>query len=343
MNDLTWGILGTAGIARKAMLPALRAAEGCRLGAIASRDVTRAEAMARDFDIPRAYGSYEALLADPWIDVIYNPLPNHLHVPLTLQALAAGKHVLCEKPLALTLSDARNVTAAAQDAGRVVAEAFMTRHHPQWRRARDMVSSGRIGRLNGVQAMFSYCNNDPGNVRNQKAIGGGGLYDVGCYAVDTARFFFGSEPEAVSCLMDIDPDFGTDRLTTGAARFAGGGQLSFTVSTQSALVQQLTLLGSDGYLVFDAPFNCPADHPARLAVDSGADLLGGGRALLACPPVDQYRLQAETFAQAVRQARPDPATAGDILGNAATLEALARAAQSHRWEAISPTTNHAGD
>ncbi|SDI67872.1 Gfo/Idh/MocA family protein [Alloyangia pacifica] len=343
MKDLSWGILGTAGIARKAMLPALRDAEGCRLGAIASRDVARAEAMAGAFGIPRAYGSYEALLADPEIEVIYNPLPNHLHVPLTLQALAAGKHVLCEKPLALTLAEAREVTTAAQAAGRVVAEAFMTRHHPQWIKARELVSAGRIGRLTGVQALFSYCNDDPQNVRNQKDIGGGGLYDVGCYAVDTARFFFGAEPEAVSCTMDLDPKFGTDRLTTGTARFPGGGQLSFTVSTQSALVQQLTLLGTEGYLVLDAPFNCPPDHPARLALDNGADLLGGGRELLTCPPADQYRLQAESFARAVHQGGFAADAAADTLGNAAALEALTRAAQSHRWEAITSTTGQAGD
>ncbi|MDB6179295.1 Gfo/Idh/MocA family oxidoreductase [Paracoccus sp. Z330] len=343
MKNLSWGILGTAGIARKAMLPALREANGCCLTAVASRDIVRAEAMAGDFGIPRAYGSYEALLADPEIDVIYNPLPNHLHVPLTMQALAAGKHVLCEKPLALTLADAHKVTAAAKSAGRVVAEAFMTRHHPQWLRAHELLRAGRIGRLTGVQALFSYCNDDPANVRNQKDIGGGGLYDVGCYAVDTARFFFGAEPEAVSCTIDLDPDFGTDRLTTGAAHFPGGGQLSFTVSTQSALVQQLTLLGTEGYLVFDAPFNCPADHAARLTIDSGADLLGSGRELLTCTPADQYRLQAESFVREVQQNRTAPATTGDILGNAAVLEALTRAAQSHRWEAITTTTGQAGD
>ena len=311
--------------------------------AIASRDVARVEAMAGAFGIPRAYGSYEALLADPKIDVIYNPLPNHLHEPLTLQALAAGKHVLCEKPLALTLAEAREVTAAGQAAGRVVAEAFMTRHHPQWQHAQELVNAGRIGRLTGVQALFSYSNDDPQNVRNQKDIGGGGLYDVGCYAVDTARFFFAAEPETVSCTMDLDPKFGTDRLTTGAARFPGGGQLSFIVSTQSALVQQLTLLGTEGYLVLDAPFNCPADHAACLALDSGADLLGGGREQLTFPPADQYRLQAESFARAVHKGGIAADAAANILGNAAALEALARAAKSRSWEAITSTTGQAGD
>lgn len=335
MKDISWGILGTGGIARKAMLPALGAAEGCRVAAIASRDLARAKTLADRFDIPTAYGSYNAVLADPDIDAIYNPLPNHLHVPLTLRALAAGKHVLCEKPLALTLAEAQEVAKAAQTSGRMVAEAFMTRHHPQWLCAKELVQSGRIGRLTGIQALFSYTNTDPDNVRNRANIGGGGLYDVGCYAIDTARFFFETEPLAVSCAMDLDPRFGTDRLTTGAAQFAGGGQLGFIVSTQSALAQQLTLLGTEGTLVLDAPFNCPADHAAKLVLEPGRDLVGGGREVLTCPAADQYQRQAEWFAQALQSA-PDPRTQDQFLGNAAALDALTRAAQSRRWEPISP-------
>ncbi|MFV0386795.1 Gfo/Idh/MocA family protein [Paracoccus sp. (in: a-proteobacteria)] len=338
MKEISWGILGTAGIAKKAMLPALQNARGCHLSAIASRDLTRAEQVARQFGIPRAHGSYDALLADSEVEAVYIPLPNHLHVPLTLRALAAGKHVLCEKPLALTLAEARQVADAAQAAGRVVAEAFMTRHHPQWQSARAFVRAGRIGRLTGVQAMFSYSNTDPENVRNQKDIGGGGLYDIGCYAIDAARFFFEAEPLSVTCTMDQDPRFGTDRLTTGAARFPGGGQLGFTVSTQGAMVQQLTLLGTAGYLVLDVPFNCPAGHNARLAIDRGDDLLGDGREVVVCPPADQYRLQAEAFVRAVTENQPVPC----ILGNAAALEALTRAAQSGQWESLADLTGPAG-
>lgn len=342
MTNLSWGILGTASIARKAMLPALTAAEGCRVTAIASRDGARAQALARDFEVPRHFASYEALLAAPEIDAVYIPLPNHLHVPLTLKALAAGKHVLCEKPLALSLADARRVAEAARRADRFVAEAFMTRHHPQWQRAQALVRSGRIGQLTAVQALFSYANHDPANVRNQPEIGGGGLYDIGCYALDTARFFFDQSPEAVSATMEYDPDFGTDRMTSGAARFTSGGQLSFTVSTQSALVQQLTLLGTEGYLVFDAPFNCPAEHAARLVIDPGTDLLGSGREIQTTPPADQYRLQAEAFARQVHDRAGWSAAIDEILGNAAALEACTQAARTGTWEPVAETKPNAG-
>ncbi|MEY8828239.1 Gfo/Idh/MocA family protein [Sedimentitalea sp. XS_ASV28] len=342
MTNLSWGILGTAGIARKAMLPALQSAEGCRVVAIASRDAARAQAFARDFDIPRYHASYEALLASPEIDAVYIPLPNHLHVPLTLQALRAGKHVLCEKPLALTLADAEQVAETARQADRFVAEAFMTHHHPQWTSARKLVRAGRIGHLTAVQALFSYANHDPENVRNQADIGGGGLYDIGCYALDTARFFFEQAPESVAAIMERDAVFGTDRITTGAARFAGGGQLGFTVSTQSALVQQLTLLGTDGYLVFDAPFNCPGDHRARLAIDPGTDLLGTGREIQTMPPADQYRLQAEAFVRQVRARDGWAAALDEIRGNAAALEATTRAARTGVWEPVAETKPIAG-
>ncbi|QPM89822.1 Gfo/Idh/MocA family protein [Pseudooceanicola algae] len=340
MRPLRWGILSTAGIAQKEMLPALQAASDCKIGAIASRDLARAETVAKRFGA-QAYGSYAALLDAPDIDAIYNPLPNHLHVPLTLQALAAGKHVLCEKPLALSLAEAQQVCVEAKRAGRVVVEAFMTRHHPQWHRAKALIAEGRIGRVRGVQALFSYCNTDPGNVRNQAGIGGGGLFDIGCYAIDAARFFFDAEPEAVACTMDRDPVFDTDRMTTGAARFAGGGQLGFMVATQSTLAQKLTVLGTEGYLELDAPFNCPPDHVAQLVLDSGADLLGQGREILSIPATNQYQAQAEAFVRAI--ASPMPQSMTDILGNAAALEAMTRAAASGLWEHIHPDQGQAGD
>lgn len=331
---LRWGVLSTASIARKAMLPALRAAQGCTLAAIASRDAARASEVAQQFDIPRTYSSYEALLADPDIDAIYNPLPNHLHVPMTLMALEAGKHVLCEKPLALTFAEADRLTDTARRCGKIVAEAYMTRHHPQWRRAKALVQAGRIGRLTGIQVLFSYCNTDPANVRNQADIGGGGLNDIGCYAIDAARFFFDSEPEALTATMDRDPAFGTDRLTTGAVRFSNGRHLGFTVATQSALVQQLTLLGTEGYITLDAPFNCPPDHAAHLVIDTGADLLGGGREVETIAPADQYRAQAESFTDQVLTGAPMPSSSADICRNAAALETLARAAETGRWESL---------
>lgn len=334
MTEIRWGVLGGAGIARKAMLPALQAARGCRVVALASRSPKRGAQMAQAFGIAQLHDSYEALLADPEIDAVYIPLPNHLHVPMTLKALEAGKHVLCEKPLAMTLGEARQVVLAARRAGRHVAEAFMTRHHPQWQRAKALIEAGAIGRLSAVQALFSYCNTDPENVRNQAAIGGGGLYDIGCYAIDTARFFFNEPPSMVTAAMDLDPVFGTDRLTTGAARFAGGGQLGFTVATQSALAQHLTLLGTDGFMTLEAAFNCPADHAPRLVLDDGRDLLGGGRQVELVPAADQYRLQAENFADHILTGAPAAAGYADILGNAAALQAMIRAGDAGSWEAV---------
>ncbi|MEZ5737822.1 MAG: Gfo/Idh/MocA family oxidoreductase [Novosphingobium sp.] len=334
MGPTRWGVLSTAGIATKAVLPAIRAARNCDLLAIASRKQERAEAVALQFGVKRAYGSYDELLADPEIDVVYNPLPNHLHVPLTLKALQAGKHVLCEKPLAMTAADAISVAEAAAKAPRLVGEAFMTCHHPQWLRARELLRAGRIGTPAAIQALFSYRNTDPSNVRNQAEIGGGGLYDIGCYAIRAGRWFFETEPEAVSVTMDRDPVFGTDRTTSGVVRFPGGAQLTFTVATQSALAQQITILGTDGFLIFDAPFNCPSDHAAQLIFDDGTDLLESGRRIEVIPPADQYALQLEDFARSVQEGAPLATDAADAVRNAAAVEALVGAAASGRWEPV---------
>ncbi|RMC38031.1 Gfo/Idh/MocA family protein [Paracoccus alkanivorans] len=334
MKPVRWGVLSTAGIGIKAMLPALRVAAGCDLRAIASRQQDRAEDVARQFGIEHAYGSYDDLLADPEIDAVYNPLPNHLHVPVTLQALKAGKHVLCEKPLAMTQAEARQVAEAALAAGRQVAEAFMVCHHPQWVRARELLREGRIGKTSAIQVLFSYSNTDPGNVRNRADIGGGGLYDIGCYAVRAGRWFFDSEPEAVCVVMDRDPAFGTDRLTTGAIRFPSGAHLGFTVATQSALTQQMTILGAGGNMLFDAPFNCPSDHAARLIIDDGSNLLGKDRQIEVLPPADQYRLQAEEFSRAIVSDEAPLNGPEDAIRNASAIEALMRAAASGQWEPV---------
>lgn len=232
---IRWGVLGCAGIAEKAVIPAIQSSRLGRVTAIASRDLGRATEMAARFDIARAYGSYEDLLADPAIDAIYNPLPNHLHVPLTIKALEHRKPVLCEKPIALGAAQAVELAAAQKAAGLPVAEAFMVRHHPQWKTARALVTEGRLGEVRAILTIFSYYLDDPRNVRNQADIGGGSLFDVGCYAVNTARFLFGAEPLRAIALMERDPTFGTDRLTSGLLAFPEGRQLAFTCSTQLAL------------------------------------------------------------------------------------------------------------
>ena len=331
---IRWGVLGCAGIAEKAVIPAIQSSRLGRVTAIASRDLGRATEMAARFDIARAYGSYEDLLADPAIDAIYNPLPNHLHVPLTIKALEHRKPVLCEKPIALGAAQAVELAAAQKAAGLPVAEAFMVRHHPQWKTARALVTEGRLGEVRAILTIFSYYLDDPRNVRNQADIGGGSLFDVGCYAVNTARFLFGAEPLRAIALMERDPTFGTDRLTSGLLAFPEGRQLAFTCSTQLALTQKVTVLGTWARLEIPVPFNAPADAPTRLVLDDGRDLAGGGREEIAIAPVDQYREQADAFADAVLTGTPLEAGLDDSLANMKAIDALFRSAGSGRWEPL---------
>lgn len=331
-RTIRWGVLGCAGIAAKAVIPAIQSSRLGRVAAIASRDAGRAEEMAARFGIPRAYGSYEDLLADPAIDAIYNPLPNHLHVPLTIRALEHGKPVLCEKPIALDAGEATALAAAQKATGLPVAEAFMVRHHPQWRKARALVAEGRLGEVRAIQTIFSYYLDDPRNVRNQADIGGGGLFDVGCYAINTARFLFGAEPLRAIALMERDPAFGTDRLTSGLLAFPGGRQLAFTCSTQLALTQKVTVLGTRGRLEILIPFNAPADEATRLVLDDGRDLAGGGREEIAIEPVDQYREQADAFAETILSGKPLETGLEDAIANMKVIDALFRSAVSGCWE-----------
>jgi predicted dehydrogenase len=325
-------VLGCAGIARKAVIPAIQSSRLGRVAAIASRDLQKAEKTAAAFKIPKAYGSYEALLADPDIDAVYNPLPNHLHVPLTIKALEHGKPVLCEKPIALGAEEATTLAAVQETTGLPVVEAFMVRHHPQWKKARTLVAEERIGDLRAIQTIFSYYLDDPGNVRNQASIGGGGLFDVGCYAINTARFLFGAEPLRAIALVERDPVFGTDRLTSGLLAFPEGRQLAFTCSTQLALTQRVTVLGTRGRLEFPIPFNAPADEPTMLVLDDGRDLAGGGREEIPIAPVDQYREQVDAFAEAVLFDTPLEAGLDDAIANMKAIDALFRSAASGRWE-----------
>src|SRR5262245_26984405 len=231
MRKIRWGVLGASKFAIERSLPGMKKSAAIEIAAIGSRSLDKAKAAADRLGIPKCYASYEELLADPTLDAIYNPLPNHLHVPWSIKAAEAGKHVLCEKPIALDAAGARSLLAARDSAGGLVQEAFMVRTHPQWLAARDLVRQGRIGELRAMQTAFAYFNRDPANVRNQAAIGGGGLYDIGCYAVTTARFVFGDEPRRVMALLDRDPELAIDRLSSGILEF-GAGQAQFVCSTQ---------------------------------------------------------------------------------------------------------------
>ena len=331
-RKVSWGVLGTARIGTEHVIPAMQRGELSTIAAIASRDETKAKAVADRLGIGRAYGSYEELLADPAVEAVYNPLPNHLHVPWSIRAMEAGKHVLCEKRVALDAEEARRLADASARTERLVAEAFMVRHQPQWRRTRDIVAGGRIGEARAIQTIFSYYLTDPENIRNQADIGGGGLYDVGCYAISTARYVFGGEPERAIGLFDNDPVMRTDRMTSGLAEFPGHRHLAFTCATQLVPCQRVQILGTKGRIEIEIPFNAPADAPTRILVDDGRDLAGGGREVIELPAADQYTAQGDAFSRAVRGERPLEWGIDDAILNMRVIDALFRSARSERWE-----------
>jgi len=331
MRKVKWGVLGVAKIAVEKVIPAMQRGEVSEVAAIASRDGARARAAADQLGIPRAFGAYEDLLADPEIDAVYNPLPNELHVPWTLRALAAGKHVLCEKPIALDAEEGRQLIEARDRSGKLVAEAFMVRFHPQWRRARELARTGSIGELRAIQTFFSYHLLDPANVRNRPP-GGGGLYDIGCYAILTARFIFGAEPTRVVATIDWDPKFKTDRLTGALLEFPGGRHLTFTVGTQTSAHQRVTIVGDQGRIEIMIPFNAPPDRPTEIAIDDGADLFGGGRRVETFPVCDQYTLQGDAFSRAIVDGSALEFPIEDAVANMAVIDALFRSAKSASWE-----------
>jgi predicted dehydrogenase len=332
MRKVKWGVLGCANIAVQKVIPAMQRAGRCDVSAIASRDEAKARAAADRLGITRAYGSYDALLADPEIEAIYNPLPNELHVPWTIRALESGKHVLCEKPVALDANEARTLIAARDKAQRLVAEAFMVRFHPQWRRARELAQSGAIGPVGAIQTFFSYRLLDPTNVRNRPP-GGGGLYDIGCYAVLTARYMFGAEPTRVVATLDRDPDFGTDRLASAIIEFPGGRHLTFSAATQLSAHQRVTIVGEAGRIEIAIPFNAPPDRPMRIVVDSGTDLVGSGARVEEFPVCDQYGLQGDAFSRAALGEAPLEFPVEDAVLNMRVIDALFRSAERGVWEA----------
>ncbi len=327
-----WGVLSTARIGREKVIPALQKAKGVEVAAIASRNEENAKKVAAELGIEKAYGSYEALLADPDIDVIYNPLPNHMHVPMTIEAVKAGKHVLCEKPIALDADEARLLLEMPDD--RFVMEAFMVRAHPQWQRALEIVESGELGKLQSIQAFFGYSNQDPQNIRNKAELGGGGLMDIGCYPIVASRYFFNAEPERVVSLIDRDRNFGTDRLTSVMMDFGEGRQAQFTVSTQSAPYQRINLVGTAKRLEILIPFNAPAGEETILRLDSGSVLGDGAIEVERVPACDQYTLQGELFSRVVQGEEELPYGVGDAIQNMEIIDAIVRSERNDSWETV---------
>lgn len=326
MTDLRWGILSTADIGRRKVIPGIQAAERSKVVAIGSRDPARAREAAAAAGIPRVHGSYEALLADPEVDAVYIPLPNHLHATWTIAAARAGKHVLCEKPLATTAADAERMIEACEGAGVRLMEAFMYRHHPSWVAARELVASGRIGRLVAIQSWFSYFNDDATNIRNIRAYGGGALFDVGCYNVNLSRMLFGEEPRRVEASIVRDPGSGVDTMTSALLEFPSG-VASFTCSTRAEDDQRVHIYGTDGRISIDIPFNIPPDLPTRIRVTHGGEPpVAPATETLTFAVTDPYAAQAGRFAAAILDGLPTPVEPADAVANLRVIERIFEAA-----------------
>ena len=329
ISKVRWGILSTASIAVAKVIPAMQRGDWSKVDAIASRDLSKAQDVAKRLGIPKAYGSYEELLADEQIEAIYNPLPNHLHVPWTARAAGAGKHVLCEKPIALNRDEASTLIDVRDRTGMRIQEAFMVRTHPQWLATRDLIRTGLIGQLRSIIGFFSYFNPDKANIRNKLEFGGGALMDIGCYPITLSRFIFETEPKRVLGLMERDPETRIDRLTSAVLDFPGG-QSTFTCGTQLVPYQRMIFFGAKGRIEVLIPFNAPNDSPTRILIDDGL----GRTETVEFPTCDQYTIQGDLFSQAIREDREQPIPLEDAIQNMGVIDAVVRSAASSQWEEI---------
>ena len=333
MLKVRWGVLGVASIAVRKVIPAMQRGRFSEVTAIASRQLGRARSAAEALGIPNAYGSYDELLEAGDVDAVYIPLPNHMHAPWTRRAAERGKHVLCEKPIALNAVEARELLEVRDRTGVKIQEAFMVRTHPQWQHARTLVREGRVGEVRAMLGAFSYYNDDPANIRNIPAAGGGGLLDIGCYLINTSRFIFDREPLRAMGAMERDPAMKTDRLASLLLDY-GGAHLVGTCSTQLAPFQAVQILGTKGRIDVRIPFNAPLDRPCEIVVDTGADLFGGGQERITLPVCDQYTIQGDLFSRAILDGTDVPEPLESSVSNMACIDAVARAAATGEWQSL---------
>lgn len=331
MSKVRWGVLGAARIATNRVIPAMQQGAYSEVVGIASRDRIKAERTARELGIPKAYGSYEEMLADPEIEAVYNPLPNHLHVPLSIAAAEAGKHVLCEKPIGLDKADALKLLAARDRTGVTIGEAFMIESHPQWRRTVELVRSGRIGDLRYAVGAFGYFKDDFTNIRYVREWGGGGLLDVGCYPIKVSRMVFGEEPVRVAATLARHPDTGVDTLASAILEYPSG-HCVFSCGTLVAGNQSMAFHGTKARIEIEVPYNARPGGTSRIRIDDGRDPFGGGLDIEEFAACDQYTLQGDAFSRAIRQRTPPPVPLEDSVKNMAVIDAVFRAAESGRWE-----------
>ncbi|MFZ1086216.1 MAG: Gfo/Idh/MocA family oxidoreductase [Terracidiphilus sp.] len=332
-TPLRWGVLSTAAIGLRHVIPAMQQSPLTTIAAIASRDLAKARQAAQAHGIPTTYGSYEELLADPTIDAIYNPLPNHLHVPWTIKAAEAGKHVLCEKPLSMTAAEAETLLVVRARTGVKIGEAFMIESHPQWIRLRELLREGRIGQLRSIAGVYSYHNTNPADYRNHLEFGGGGLLDIGCYLIHGSRFAFEAEPTRVVASIERDPESQVDRLTSAILEFPAGRTI-FTCSTQMLPTQRLLMVGTKGRIDFEIPFNPLPNRPARLLIDSTGDLRGTGVTAEVFPTCDQYTLQGDAFTRAILEDTEVPVPLEDSINNMKVIEAVFRSGSTGQWVSL---------
>ena len=329
MSKIRFGILSTAKIGVEKVVPAMQRGGLTEVVAIASRTEAKALQAAERLGISKAFGSYEALLADPDVDAIYNPLPNDQHVPWSIKALEAGKHVLCEKPIGLSAREGRQLADASSSFPKLkLMEAFMYRHHPQWRAAKELVESGRIGKLRTIQTFFSYFSDDPHNIRSSPEKGGGGLMDIGCYAISLSRWLFGTEPTRVLGHVEIDPNWGVDRMASAILDFGEGGSATFTCSMAVNPLQVVQVVGTEGRIeLSEVPFNAPNSVPCVLRVQRG----GGAIERIEVETCDQYTIQGDLFARSILDDAPVPTPIEDAIRNMDTIEAIFAAGKGGAW------------
>lgn len=325
-EKIRFGVLSSAKIGVQQVIPAIQKSSLCTVSALASRSLETAKELCRSLGIEKAYGTYDELLADPDIDAVYIPLPNHLHVPWSIKALEAGKHVLCEKPLGLTSDEVRTLIAACEKYPSLkVMEAFMYRHHPQWQMAKELVETGGIGELRTIQSFFSYYNDDPEDIRNMAGIGGGGMMDIGCYCLSLSRYIFDKQPSRVCGMGTIDPVFGTDTLFSGLLDFEGASS-TFTCSTRIAPYQRVIILGTSGSIEIAIPFNAPVDSKTVLVHE-----VKGSRRTYEFDVCDQYTLQADSLAQSIVNDLPVFTPLKDGWENMVLIEKCMQSAAENKW------------
>ncbi|MBN1523679.1 MAG: Gfo/Idh/MocA family oxidoreductase [Spirochaetales bacterium] len=325
MNPVKLGILGVSGHFLKRVVLPVQKLDTAAITAIASRSKQKAESAAVRYSIEKAYGSYDELVADKTIEAVFIPLPNHLHAEWIKKCADAGKHILCEKPLAMNAREAETAVEYAAKKNVLLLEAFMYRFHPQWIHVKELVDTGEIGEVRSVHTWFTYNNSDPKNIRNQPGTGGGALMDIGCYAISFPRFILGTEPERVFGMMTIDEQFKTDILTSGILDF-GSARATFTVGTLAFPYQRCWINGTGGVIEIKIPCNVYSDVPAEVVITTGL-----GERVYKTSAVDQYGLQFDAFAKAVRAGAPAPVSSRDAVMNMKVIDALAASAQSDSW------------